>query len=253
MMASACTAETHGEEDVGAAGDAVRGGHSDGRTWNATNEYGAVGLLQLGDGTLRTAVLIAPRIILTSAHVLEQTRRGGAWFRYGPGEHDVVALDSGARHPRSVPYTHQGSNAGNYGRDPRPEQVDLGVAVLKSAPRGVRPMPVQTEPFAAGPRCVAVGFDTLARERRYGDVTITSRTTNDRELAVRFSGGFETDRSAHDLGSPLVCNGTVVGIYSYRTQSSSAAVVAHYERVDAPNDVMGTWAETIAEYGERRR
>ena len=94
-----------------------------------TNDYPATAALMGGGMAFCTGTLVAPRLVVTAAHCLEEGAPESIYFGSEPGAAGTeVGVQSAVAHPQ---YAESGGYVG-----------DIGVVVLSEAPSGISPVPL---------------------------------------------------------------------------------------------------------------
>ncbi len=211
----------------------------------ATTAFPEVGMVGVtGPAELCTGFLVSPTIVLTAAHCIE----GGAAYGFytGPGTSETVtnvtpavldALPNVTKHAvlesEIYPFAQLATS---------PFRFDVAYVRL-AAPIAVTPQQLGTTLPASGSVCQAVGYGWTSLTiptgllKKTGTETVSTVDAWDidveRDSAVADRG---------DSGSPLICNGLTVGVFSWIDNYASATALRRYARIDG---AVGAWIESI--------
>jgi hypothetical protein len=210
----------------------------------ATSAFPEVGMLGVsGPAELCTGFLISPTIVLTAAHCIH----GGSAYAFytGPGTLTAApvvtpaildALPNVTKHAvlESVIYPLAQLWVSPY-------RFDIAYVRL-AAPIAVTPQ--QLGPLPGGSAvCQAVGYGWTGLQtpigllKKTGTETVASIDAWDIDVRVKSA---VADRG--DSGSPLICNGVTVGVFSWIDDYNSETALRRYARIDG---YVGTWIDSI--------
>ncbi len=248
--ACAAPSEEPSTRDVGASEDAILGG-------GVEKGWPAVGMLKFATGNFGTGALIAPKVVLTAAHV---AAGHPTHFYFGA---PVAGKDPRPENLRSVEVAEvvqhpcYATPKPFFCPGPRNEAIDVAIVRLKTAITDVAPLRMIDWPleiFSLSPlegvSCTAVGFGAhLGSDQSvaFGVRRSASSTVLDvaeTELVTVRGTGIAT---SGDSGGPLVCNGLVVG--TVRGNAGGAVPNAsEYERRREGYERMDLWRGWIGAY-----
>jgi secreted trypsin-like serine protease len=213
--------------------DAIQGGSKDARD-------PAVGLVWFDGGGFCSGSLIAPNVVLTAGHCVEQTV---AAFYTGPGKatQDVGPLPVGklSKHAVVDQLAHPSYSSSNQCPNP---SFDVALLRLESAIANVKPLALAAAPPKRNATCRAVGYgvhdsgsvETVEQKRR---ATETVETHDGTSVLVKAKSGI-VDHG--DSGGPLLCGARIAGV-----TSCGDSMEAFYARTDSIRD----WIEsTVASW-----
>lgn len=213
-------------EDADANEGAIEGGELD-------RDALPVGVLDVGEATKCTGTLVAPNVVLTSAHCFKAPAPDT--FRlvaYGGGDF-AVRIPYAIVDTRIVPGAVEQSGL-------CPKSVpDVALVKLDKDVLGVTPMKVSYATPRVGAECSVTGFGLHFDERGAATVghrrTAKERVVEVTSAAIRLE--YVTGQSNRgDSGGPLVCSGAIVGTSSCAPKDSSGRTVRgqdHYSRLGA--------------------
>jgi hypothetical protein len=218
----------------------------------AIADKGAVGALVTADGRVATGLLVSSTLVLTAAHVADGMRKGGRFY-YG------TAPSVGAEYSelasvgvRTTPYLHPDARPTSRDSD----DIDIGAVVLERPIEGVTRIPIVDEDLTrwlglSSPyknrNCMILGFgsskypsggvqarrEAVSRILDVDSEQITTGWPQDIDAAGIGIGG--------DSGSPLICDGYVIGIMSGGLAPSLFTIEdlqGVYERLDLASTRM---------------
>ena len=178
-----------------------------------------------------TAVLVAPTVLLTSAHCIDAPNHPD--YLYG-----VFTGDDASAYPLLVDLEPQLVPVSSVHPHPDyspqlPFYADLGAVVLATA-LPVAPLPMQRTPLDAsiiGKPATIIGYGQTTYQQfnqaRYEALTTVSAIENDTIVV----GDAERRACLGDSGGPAIVEGVLVGVDSYGPTGCTSA--AHYRRVDS--------------------
>ena len=247
LASSACSAEVTDADPLAAESgeEAINGGQVE-------RSYPAVGLLRFPSKNFGSGALIAPNVVLTAAHVA--LGKPDTFF-FGKV---AAKVSPSAATLRSVPIKEWKVHP-CYATplpDGCPGRLDVAVVHLAEPIKDVAPLPRYEgdlrlfwglyNPFV-GDTCVAVGFGAhLEPDGKPGAWTAGVRrsakswieSVEDNEVVVRWISGIAT---SGDSGSPLLCNGKIVGTVRGSADASNKGVERMregYIRIDRVADFV---------------
>lgn len=190
-----------------------------------------------------TASLIAPTVLLTAAHCVDETTHPGYLFGVFTGP-DASAFPTAALlAPQLLPVAETAAHP-DYDRS-APFYADIGVAVLKDA-LATPPLPVQKTPLDAsieGAEARIVGYGQLVYKElnlaKHEATTVVAKLDAADTLTV---GDVKKKSCVGDSGGPalVVMDGveTIVGVDSY-ADTTGCLEPAHYRRPDLFGEFLG--------------
>jgi hypothetical protein len=215
--------------------DAIQGGRRDGAD-------PAVGLVWFAGGGFCSGSLIAPDVVLTAGHCVQQRV---AAFYTGPGEATAqlgpLPIGKMTKHAVAAQAGYPGYSTAQSCPSRAP---DVGLLRLASPIHGTKPYALAPDAPKLHTVCHIIGYGvhdekgvaTVAQKRR-ADVSVVSVEESSVEV-TRKSGIADHG----DSGGPLVCNGKLVGDTSCHTGDP-----VHDQEFYARDDVARDWvAKTIA-------
>lgn len=197
----------------------------------------AVGLVWFDGGGFCTGSLIAPNVVLTAGHCVEQTV---ASFYTGPGKatenlgpHPVGKL---VKHAVVDQIAHPSYASQNVCPNPT---FDVGLLRLDKPIKNVKPLALGTSPPTKSEVCKAVGYGmhdaggvTTVEQKRRATETVESKGAT--SVRVKAKSGI-VDHG--DSGGPLLCRSRIVGTTSCGNDGSGAThTEAYYARTDSIRD-----------------
>ena len=219
------------EEPVGSEEQAIQGGAVD-------KKDPAVGLVWIASGGFCTGTLIAPNVVLTAGHCVEEAVSA---FYTGAGKiASGVATPIGMTEHRVIDQVaHPSYRSRNVCPNPT---IDVGLLRLESAIGSVKPMSIATQPPSSGTVCRTVGYGmhnagarvTVEQKR---SATETVMEVDKSSVHVKRKSGI-VDHG--DSGGPLVCGGAIVGTTSC---GDDGVYPQHKEAYSARVDGIGDWIQ----------
>ncbi len=222
-----CSGSQGTSEDPAATDDAIQGGTTD-------SKHPGVGLVWFQGGGFCSGTLIAPSVVLTAGHCVQDPIEG---FFTGSGKATAnlgsEPVTSMVKHPVDKMIAHPSYSSG--GGCPN-STFDIGLIHLTTPITTIKPTSIATAAPANGASCEAVGFgthtangvDTYERKRHGTEIVQATAATS---IQVKF-GTAIADHG--DSGGPLLCGGVVSGATSCHTDGNYPQhQVEYYARIDA--------------------
>jgi hypothetical protein len=223
---------------LSACGDAV----DDGLTRSSEIQGGAldkrdpaVGLVWLRGGGFCSGTLIAPDVVLTAGHCVEEPV-AAFYTGEGVGASDVGARPAGGlvKHTVSDQLAHPSYRSLDACPNPT---FDVGLLRLASPITTIKPVPVAEQPPITGTACRTVGYGV--HDNRNGTVTVEQKRSATEIVENVDKSSIEIQRKSGivdhgDSGGPLLCKGAIAGTTSCGDDQHQQAF---YARVDE----LGAW------------
>jgi hypothetical protein len=238
LIGSGCGAE--GADPAQAADEeAIQGGAKDAKD-------PAVGMVWIRGGGFCSGTLVAPNVVLTAGHCVEQPVTGFDTGE-GKGTHDVGPRPAGGFAQHRV--VDQVAHPSYQSLDQCPNPTfDVALLRLAKPIAETAPLPLAADPPRAGATCRAVGYGV--HDDRAGVTVEQRRSATEKVLGV-------DDTSVHvrrksgivdhgDSGGPLLCAGAIAGVTSCGNDGSGPGHrEAYYGRVDSIaqwiQDTIAAW------------
>jgi secreted trypsin-like serine protease len=227
LLAAACG----GAGDPATTEEPIQGGRRD------TGDP-AVGLVWFQGGGFCSGALIAPNVVLTAGHCV-QDAVAGFYTGGGTAAPDVGALPVGKLKQHAVVDQLAHPSYSPQGGCPN-STFDVGLLRLAKPITNVKPLAFATHPPKPNATCNAVGYGmhddgtqvTVEQKRRASE---TVESVDDTSVLVKYKTGI-VDHG--DSGGPLLCGGKIAGATSCGTDG---AWPDHREAYYARTDTIRDW------------
>jgi hypothetical protein len=236
-MLTAAGCGVAGDEDpVASEAAAIQGGKKD------AGDH-AVGLVWLRGGGFCSGTLVAPDVVLTAGHCVEEPV-AAFYTGAGDGAAEVGRLPAGGFVEHRVIAQVAHPSYRSLDQCPNPT-FDVGLLRLAAPVHGAKPLALAAQPPPKGATCRAVGYGV----HNQGDKEIVEqrRSATEEVLAVERAAvhlRWKSGVADHgDSGGPLLCGGHIVGVTSCGTDG---AYPDHREVYDARVDRIADWIQQTA-------